>query len=240
MMLIIINLDLLGHILTAAGNISLVQLLWPLWSLLGRLGQGSGLQKVTGGILVSLSPRHQNSTCQLHNHGKAHITSACTFQTSSLSNPADLVWDRPSKSMRLWRIREHSVWMYGEHSGIGKHNGRWDSMLWDCSDSSGLLKKRSRFDSDGSNSTKDMEITVSPEITLRHVRMSYYSQYWTFCTTNPQCNDINLQGASTKLNRDSNWQEVLKFRWMKMTKNLPYWWWNAGCFLHKVVCGLSL
>lgn len=142
MMLIIIHLDLLRHILTAARNISLVQLLWPLWSLLGRLGQGSGLPKVTGGVLVSLSPRHQNSTCQLNNHGKAHITSACTFQTSFLSNPADLVWDRTSKSMRLWRIREHSVWMYGEHSGIGKHNGRRDSMLWDCSDSSGLLKKK--------------------------------------------------------------------------------------------------
>lgn len=65
-------------------------------------------------------------------------------------------------------------------------------------------EKKSRFDSDGFNSTKDMEITVSPEITLRHVRMSYYSQYWTFCTTSPQCNDINLKGASTKLNRDSN------------------------------------
>jgi len=64
--------------------------------------------------------------------------------------------------------------------------------------------KKARFDSDCSNSMKDMEITVSPEITLRHVRMSYYSQYWTFCTTNPQCNDINLEGASTKLNRDSN------------------------------------
>ncbi len=70
--------------------------------------------------------------------------------------------------------------------------------------------------------------------------MSYYSQYWTFCTTSPWCNDINLKGASTKLNRDSNWQEVLKLRRIEMAKNFPYWWWNAGCFLHKVVCGLSL
>ncbi len=142
--------------------------------------------------------------------------------------------------MRPWRIREQSVWMYGENAGMGRHNGRWDSMLWDCSDSIGL-EKNSRLDSDNSNSAKDTtEITVSPEITSRHVRMSYYSQYWTFCTTSPWCNDINLKGASTKLNSDSNWQEVLKLRRMEMTKNLPYWWWNAGCFLHKVVCGLSL